>query len=260
MECYTYCTATSYDAKKVLHLLQQIPSAQQIQPERDHISFLYGGGTVFLFMYAVVTFWDVPDPLRVELITLLKEAMSQPLPDWEIDQFKYFYGNETKIAQDHFIIAENARHHMLGISHALAQSSKLSFFEKLIQDKINDTKHLPIELSTKGTIPLSRRALAKKRGELFIARNSVNLHTDILDTPEFFWDHSEIEPVYRITASYLELTARVEVLNKRLDIVHELFQMLGDQLESEHAALLEWVIIILIAIEILLSIFTHFVH
>ncbi len=91
-------------------------------------------------------------------------------------------------------------------------------------------------------------------GELFIERNSINLHVDVLDTPEFFWEYSELEPFYAMTANYLEIETRVEVLNQRLDVVHELFEMLGNELNHQHSSRLEWTIICLIIIEVFLSI------
>ena len=92
---------------------------------------------------------------------------------------------------------------------------------------------------------------------MFIERNSVNLHTDILDTPAFFWDHPEFEPLYNMTRADLDVDARTKVLNTRLDIVRELFEVMGDELNNRHAAMLEWIIIILICIEVVLTLLTH---
>ena len=94
-------------------------------------------------------------------------------------------------------------------------------------------------------------------GELFIERSSVNLHSDILDIPEFFWDHSEVEPLYTMIANHLDLETRLEVLNQRLDIVHDLFEMLGNELNHQHSSKLEWIIIWLIVIEVILTLFFH---
>ena len=105
----------------------------------------------------------------------------------------------------------------------------------------------------KGKISLSKNAIRKKMGELFLARNSINLHADVLDIPEFFWEYPELEPLYMIVANYLDLQTRVDVLNHRLDVVHELFQMLGSELNHQHSSRLEWAIIWLIIIEVVLT-------
>ncbi len=97
-------------------------------------------------------------------------------------------------------------------------------------------------------------------GELFIERNFITLHSEILDTPEFFWDYPELEPFYRKTAHYLDVGKRVEVLNKKLTVIHELFEILSDELNHQHSARLEWTIIILIVIEVILAFVTDIFH
>ena len=57
-------------------------------------------------------------------------------------------------------------------------------------------------------------------------------------------------PAYARVAKYLEITRRAEVLNKRLDINKELFDMLASEYHNSHASMLEWIIIILIVIEV----------
>jgi uncharacterized Rmd1/YagE family protein len=49
---------------------------------------------------------------------------------------------------------------------------------------------------------------------------------------------------------YLEVERRVEVLNKRLDIIKELFDMLASELANRHSYTLEWIVIILIMVEV----------
>ena len=43
---------------------------------------------------------------------------------------------------------------------------------------------------------------------------------------------------------------RGQVLNKRLDIIKELFDMLASELHNSHSNKLEWIIIVLIMIEV----------
>jgi uncharacterized Rmd1/YagE family protein len=56
-----------------------------------------------------------------------------------------------------------------------------------------------------------------------------------------------------MTANYLDIETRVEVLNQRLDVIHELFEMLGTELNHQHSSLLEWTIIVLIVMEVALT-------
>lgn len=135
--------------------------------------------------------------------------------------------------------------------YGIAQSIKLGTFEVAIQKTFDSTKQIPEDLARKGDISLSRREIRKKMSQLFIERNSVTL--DVLEIPEFFWGHPELDPLYRMIANYLEIQNRSEVLYHRLDVVHELFQMLGSELNHKHSSRLEWTIIILIVMEVCLT-------
>jgi uncharacterized Rmd1/YagE family protein len=52
----------------------------------------------------------------------------------------------------------------------------------------------------------------------------------------------------------MEIGARLDTLNKRLTIVGELLDVLRAQQEHEHANKLEWVIIILVGMEVILQV------
>jgi uncharacterized Rmd1/YagE family protein len=94
------------------------------------------------------------------------------------------------------------------------------------------------------------------RGELFLAKSRINLHYDLLDSPEFFWEYTELSSYYNTVANYLEIRNRIEVLNKKLEVIHEIFDMLAEEQKHRHSSLLEWIIIWLICVEVFFTI-TH---
>jgi uncharacterized Rmd1/YagE family protein len=55
----------------------------------------------------------------------------------------------------------------------------------------------------------------------------------------------------------VSLDQRTQVLNKRLDIIRDLFEVLGDELNSRHSGLMEWAIVVLILMELIVSLLTH---
>lgn len=91
-------------------------------------------------------------------------------------------------------------------------------------------------------------------GELFILRINIHLNGSILDTPELFWSEPQLEPIYQAVRSYLEMDQRVKLLNERLDVIADLLAVLKDQLSHRHGEKLEWVVIVLIAVEILVAV------
>ena len=67
------------------------------------------------------------------------------------------------------------------------------------------------------------------------------------------WQAEDYEPTYRRVNRYLDIEDRVQILNKRLDIVNDLLDSLSTQLEIRNSHRLEVIIIVLIMFEIALE-------
>eukprot|EP00636_Phaeomonas_parva_P013472 CAMPEP_0118864246 /NCGR_PEP_ID=MMETSP1163-20130328/8882_1 /TAXON_ID=124430 /ORGANISM="Phaeomonas parva, Strain CCMP2877" /LENGTH=56 /DNA_ID=CAMNT_0006798329 /DNA_START=29 /DNA_END=196 /DNA_ORIENTATION=- len=49
----------------------------------------------------------------------------------------------------------------------------------------------------------------KMIGTIFVMLTQINLHSDILDTPEVFWEADYWEPLYKNIIEYMEVEDRV---------------------------------------------------
>ncbi len=217
-------------------------------------------GDIFYFSYGAVVCWSFSEEEEREILNALKEFEKEPIAKPELDEFTFSFSDNMKILEDEISLHNKSSLTKLAISHGLAQSVKLTTFEELIQKTIEHTKQLPINLAKKGKIPLSRKEISRKMGEIFIERNFINLHSEILDIPEFFWDYPELEPFYRRTAHYLDVNKRVEVLNKRLNVMHELYEILSSEINHQHTSRLETIIVLLILIEVTIALLRDLFH
>ncbi|KAI9641410.1 sporulation protein rmd1 [Ciborinia camelliae] len=215
---------------------------------------------VFLFNYGVVVIWG----MSVEHEERFLEEMARfEIGKYENDDevqeesFNFYYTKEyqPRIYNDFITLREKGNYMTkLAISHALAQSVQTSLFESQVDRKIEECKDYPTQIALTGTIALSRKEINMKIGELFILRISIHLSGAVLDTPEFFWSEPHLEPIYQAVRSYLEMDQRVKLLNERLDVIADLLAVLKDQLSHRHGEKLEWVVIVLIAVEILVAV------
>jgi uncharacterized Rmd1/YagE family protein len=253
MKCKTFCSADSYQ----MNLLYKFFKKEDYKLKKfiDAFHVPINDGHVFFFSYGCVVFWELTDEQIAPVLKKLKSFESEHLAKPNSDSYFIVEGEANKVYQNQIHLSKNAgMMERLAISHALAQSMKLSVFEERVEHTIKKTEHFPKSLAETGRIPLSGKQIAQKMGKLFLERSSINLHSDMLDTPDFFWDYPELEPLYHMTAKDQDIKQRVEILNKRLNLIHELFQMLSDVFNNRHSSLLEIIIIILIGIEIVLTI------
>jgi len=94
-------------------------------------------------------------------------------------------------------------------------------------------------------------------GELFALRHAINLSSDLLDTPDVYWDREELEQVYQLTCAYFCINKRTRVINEKLNHCVELVDLVSSHLRDKHHVRLEWMIIILIMVEVVFEVLRH---
>ena len=86
----------------------------------------------------------------------------------------------------------------------------------------------------------------QKTREIFALRHMINLSSDYLDTPDFYWDRERLETIYHSMSAYLTISKRTHLLSH----CAELMELIKSHLNDDHHVKLEWYIIILIMIEV----------
>ena len=135
----------------------------------------------------------------------------------------------------------------LTMSHAIAQSTKLSFFEERMAVQMAEAQHVPKRLALTGELGMKREDVVKILGALFKSRVDVNLcesnavsmssstntavASNMLDVPNFFWDSEPtLHPLYAAVREYLEIKPRIQVLNERCRVFLDLAEILSDSI------------------------------
>lgn len=267
MRCASYCSAESYRVDDFSKFLRSegyepkfyddvihIQKSSHADNEEEVIS------DAFFFPYGCLITWGMDEDEDHQMLALVQKFQHKPLKILVKDLSFYTISSEPideaviDEEEDHILLPSHDPLIKLSFSHALSQSVKLSSFEEEIYETIQNTRHLPQELAEKGCISLSSEQLAKLMGALFAQRDSMNLDSDLLDTPEFFWRRPKYEPFYLMASESLDLQARVAILNRKLDRVHELYGILSNEHKHIHSTRLEWVVILLILIEVIFSV------
>lgn len=255
-EAFAIAIAESLQFQELTQALLKEERATQF---RDALHIERDGHSAFVFAYGVVVTWQWTPDERDALIKRIQDFRNNAYPTPESERFNISTENDAfRVQRDHIFLHETGPLHLLAVSHALAQSVKLSTFETLVARTMQSTAQIPRTLAETGTTNLSRTELAKIRGRLFLTKSDIIVRYDLLDTPEFFWEYPEMEPIYQQMANYLEIRNRTHVLSTRLETVHELFEMLADEQKHKHSSTLEWIIIWLIAVEILMFLVNDF--
>ena len=72
-----------------------------------------------------------------------------------------------------------------------------------------------------------RKEVLKKSGELFALRHVLNLSSDLLDTPDFYWDRENLESMYLSTCAHLAIGKRIRITNEKISHCVELLDLVS---------------------------------
>lgn len=220
---------------------------------------------MFVFSYGVVVFWNFTERQEKDVLADLTfsesetgvalVARAQKEEDFETEEFHFEYSPEKprpRVFNDMITLRSGDHMIKLTMSHAIAQSTKLSFFEQRMADQMAEAQHVPRRLAMTGQLGMKREEVFKILGALFKSRVDVNLckpfsayiyvqrtpmadimvlASNMLDVPNFFWDSEPtLHPLYLAVREYLEIKPRIQVLNERCRVFLDLAEILSDSI------------------------------
>ena len=199
---------------------------------------------------------------EVELSLIVKPV---PEHDIETEEFHFEYNRDVptpRIYNDMITLKSGDHLIKLTMSHAIAQSTKLSLFEDKMSTILNSISKLPKALAMTGRLQnYTTKRLLTKTGRLFQLRSEVNLLSNVLDTPEYFWSiEPGLHPLYTAVRDYLEIEQRVEVINDRCKVFLDFFDILSDSLAERKMTKITKMLIVAIGISVIVSMVEIFVR
>ncbi|KAL2870861.1 RMD1 family protein [Aspergillus lucknowensis] len=230
----------------------------------------YNVAEMFVFSYGVVVFWNLTAKQEKDILADLAFATSSttgsPLPlatmplleeDFETEEFHFEYSTEIsrpRVYNDMITLRSGDHMIKLAISHGIAQSTKLCFFEEVMARQMAEAKDVPRRLAMTGKLGLKREEVFRILGKLFKSRVEVNLSSNVLDVPNFFWESEPtLYPLYIAVREYLEIKPRIQVLNERCRVFLDLAEILSDSIADSKTSRQTWIIIVLILISIVVT-------
>ncbi|XP_066974049.1 required for meiotic nuclear division protein 1 homolog isoform X4 [Macrobrachium rosenbergii] len=263
-----YATADEYDLDGLLEGLtrQGLYSAAAINPDAHdvlHMVATYQIGSenreIYFFREGSVVFWNVTELECASVLLFLKKyeqgSYKKDDIEEESESLTYTYSDtasKTRLIRNRIVLNPEGATDLekYTFSNAMAISVKLGIWESSLDKYIDDIEYVSEELGKTGNVVLSQGQVLQCMGQLFALRHLINLSSDLLDTPDFYWEHEHLEHLYQKTSNYLNVSKRTSVMNVKLSHCVELMELLKSHLNEQHSARLEWIIIILIMIEV----------
>ncbi|XP_047522938.1 required for meiotic nuclear division protein 1 homolog isoform X3 [Pieris napi] len=167
----------------------------------------------------------------------------------------YFYQPNAKschLQESCFVLVENGENSLekYTFSHAMVQSVRLGAWEARLETLASSIRSHTALMESEGAARVEKKEVVRKLGELFSLRHRLTVESDLLDTPDFYWEEENLERLYSNTVAYFTIPRRTRVLNERLSHCVELLELLSSWAADRHHVRLEWMVIALILAEV----------
>jgi uncharacterized Rmd1/YagE family protein len=249
----------------------------------------YQQGDIFIFASGTVVTWNVREREALKLVNQILPSAAEGshlllLETEDLDYLEDPSKNTSSVVGDTIVLGTKAepndqsatqdttsdqRHETdnilakIAFSSGLARSTKLAVLETLLSSYQSTTRSIPSLLAS-GRTPSSRSFILRKTGELLSIRAQLNLYSELTDSmPDIFWDSRHelgLGEYYDQVGRALDVGVRIKVLNEKIGFAQEIASVLREQLSEKHGLRLEWAIIALIAVEVVLEVYRHWVE
>ena len=229
----------------------------EISATKDLIMYKLNQGFIYVYSFGSIVFIDLSKEERQSFFFKIKEIIhlrKKPIKEeYEIvtdKSVKDFSISNSEITLKRWNIKSQNL-----ISFILAQSIALEHYESVFVITEKKFAKLNKQLMQNGKITLSSKKVLQ-----VIARNNNIMQgivsgINVLDKPDSTWESSFLDKLHHKLVEEFEIEDRFENLNSKMEFVQENYKLFLESLRSKYDSRLEWIIIILIIIEIFLFLY-----
>ena len=219
----------------------------------EQVYLYYFGGVVFLNCSADIIDRFL-DTLPQHAESLKKQAQ---LPFREEYRLEIDPTKKSIIANDCTIMPAFNMAFMDIICFVIAKSVALERIEERIDVVFDEVEGLIGNLD-KGKLELPDRDMARLASSILSFKFTSIAHIMVLDKPDITWDNPEADRLYTTMAGLFELNQRYLEIKHKSETLLDMTGVFTGLSHARRAARLEWIIIVLIAIEIVLYLLEMF--
>lgn len=133
----------------------------------------------------------------------------------------------------------------------LSQSVALSTYASKAEDLLMETKKHTSLLERDGRLQIKGKKLKKYIGGVLNIKNDISEHLYIFDSPDEVWDDENLNDINNALKKAFDVQERYRIIKQQLDIVKENLDLFKEIMFHNESSRLEWIIIILIVIEVI---------
>ena len=211
---------------------------------------------IYVFKYGVVCFLNYDAIKITAFLQLISSYCKNPFAESLSEEFEIeTNAKENKIGYNKIQIVntniETLRLIMLNVSQSVA----LDYYSELMNKLLDETNHHTQILEKKGKLNISGTNLKKYIGKTLLLKNRIAENLYIFDSPPETWEDENLNKIDIGLKRTFDLQERFRNISEGLQIIKDNLELFKDLLQYRNSNMLEWIVIVLILLEVLNLIF-----
>lgn len=211
---------------------------------------------VFIFSFGSAVFFNLEHHEVNDIITYLariEKSIDSNGRNFE-DDYEIIIKEEEGLTISNDCLILNEIHHPQYdiVSTVLAKSVSLNKVEYEINLLMDSLEEL-VALLGKGDLRPKEKLLAKIWSRILGFKYNTISNLMLLDKPDITWDDVNAEKLYEKMSDFFELRHRYYIVKHKMDTLEDITQAFESLTQAKKSNRLEWIIIILISFEIIIT-------
>ncbi|CDP00391.1 unnamed protein product [Coffea canephora] len=214
---------------------------------------------MIVFQYGSAVLFNVEDHEAEQYLQMVRRYASGLLPELRKDDYavkeKLMMDKDMEGGLDCIVLKDLDTDSIRIISSVLGQSIALDHFVSQVDGMVEEFTEINRGMEKTGTFTLDRKKLFQLVGKANSNLADVILKVGLFDRSEIAWRDAKYAQIHEYLREEYEVTQRFGNLNFKLKFVEHNIHFLQEVLQNRRSDLLEWVIIVLLSIENVVSVY-----
>ncbi len=209
-------------------------------------------GWICVYNHGTVVFANVSEAEQSSILELLRKHSINPLSQLLREDYLLTTkgGGATRCTEQAIVIPRFSlpalRIAMLTMAHTVA----LDNYSQIADNLLAEVRKYANEMEQRGKLKISRTNMRKFIGRTLNVKNRIVENLYLFDQPDIVWDDPLLRKIYDSMTANFDLRTRFKEIEYTFRIIDDNVSMFNDLFMHRESSRLEWIIIILIAIEV----------
>lgn len=213
---------------------------------------------VLIFSFGCIVLINASEDMMPQLLGFIKKFEPETdLNNWNryTDEYELRIEPEgtLEITDEYAVVPDFELFHIELAAIVIAKSVAMEKTEYEL-GKIFDQVESMIDRLEQGRLRVGNRELARATAQVTRHQYNTISYIMILDKPDITWSNSDVSLFYEKMSDFFELNDRYTILTKKADIMNNIIGGFSSISHSIRGLFVEWVIVLLIVLEVILMI------